>query len=236
MVEKPRLQEYREREGLDLAEEQGWRNKMVMGMDFGEGRSPYMERRDRTFGRRGGRPVGTTGAITGQVKRPGAKLGGETPTGSGIQPTMGQTPYAGFLQELTKPIEYKGRAEERFRAARGQIQAGTKMEMGQMEKYMGGRGFRGGESGIADVAMGRVARGGAERLGQASQQIAESEAARAQGYAGLELQRKLGAGGLALTGEEGAMDRMMQYYGGRQVAERAEWTPWWQGMASGGGY
>lgn len=209
----------------------------MIGMDFGEGRSPYMERRDRTFGRGGGRPIGTTGAITGKVKRPkGDMLGGETPTGSGIQPTMGQTPYAGFLQSLTQPIEYKGRAEERYRTARGQIQAGTKTQMGQMEKYMGGRGFRGGESGIADVAMGRIARGGAERLSAASQQIAESEAGRAQGYAGLNLQRMLGAGGLALTGEEGAMDRLMQYYGGRQAGERAEWQPYWSGMAGGGGY
>lgn len=215
-----------------------------MGRDFGGGRSPYMERRDRTFGRRGGRPtgttaqaggqVGTTGQITGQVEQPGGLT--PTPTGSGIQPTMGQTPYAGFLKSLAQPIEYEDRSQQRFNLARGQIQAGTKIQMGQMEKYMGGKGFRGGESGIADVAMGRIARGGAERMATATGQIAESEAERAYGYAGLNLQRQLGAGGMALRGEEGAMGTMMQYYGGRMGAEQAQWQPWWSGTAGGGGY
>jgi len=214
----------------------------MLGMNFGEGRSPYMERRDRTFGRRGGRPtgttaqVGTTGQVTGQVEAPGGDALAGTPTGSGIQATQGQSPYAGFLKSLAQPIEYQDRSKQRFNLAREQIQRGTGIEAAQMQKYMGGKGFRGGESGIADTALGRIARGGAERLSTASQQIAESEAERAQGYAGLNLQRQLGGGGLALTGEEGAMDRMMQYYGGRQTAEQRQWQPWWSGMAGGGGY
>lgn len=213
---------------------------MALGMDFGERkRSPYMERRDRTFRRTGGRPpdVGQ-GQPPGGTTTQGAAQAGEatTPTGSGIQETQKQTPYAGFLKSLAQPIEYQDRSQQRFNLARGQIQAGTKMQMGQMEKYMGGKGFRGGESGIADTAMGRIARGGAERMGQVTGQIAESEAERGYGYAGLNLQRQLGGGQMALAGEEGALNRMMQYYGGQQQAEQRQWQPWWQGLSQGGGY
>jgi len=50
----------------------------------------------------------------------------------------------------------------------------------------------------------------------------------------MNLQRKLGGAGLALTGEEGALNRALEYYRTKLGAETAEWQPWWQGMASGG--
>ena len=199
---------------------------MALGFDFNE-TSPYLKRRDQIFGRPGGRPVGTTGAITGQVPRPGEA----TPTGSGIAQEMGQSPYAGFLQQLTQPIDYQDRSQQRYNIARGYIQSGTRTAMEQAKTYMGGRGFRAGEAGIADTALGRIATGGAERLSRAGLEIGESEAARRQQYEQLELQRKLGGGQLALTGEEGALNRMMEYYRSRLGAETAEYQPWWSGMA-----
>ena len=203
---------------------------MALGFDFNE-MSPYLKRKEQVYGRPGGRPVGTTGTITGQVQQPGAA----TPTGSGIQQEMGQSPYAGFLQGLTQPIDYQDRSQQRYNIARGFIQSGTRTAMEQAKTYMGGRGFRGGESGMADVALGRIATGGAERLSRAGLEISESEAARRQQYEQLELQRKLGGGQLALTGEEGALNRMMEYYRARLGAETAEYQPWWQGMATGYG-
>jgi len=201
----------------------------MLGYDFSEA-SPYMKRREQVYGRPGGRPVGTTGAITGQVTQPGA-----TPTGSGIESEMGQSPYAGFLQSLTRPIGYEDRSQQRYNIARGQIQSGTRTAMEQAKTYMGGRGFRGGESGIADTALGQIATGGAQRLSQAGLEIGESEAARRQQTEMMNLQRMLGGGQLALTGEEGALNRMMEYYRARLGAETAEYTPWWSGMSSGYG-
>ena len=206
---------------------------MALGFDFSE-RSPYTRRKEEVYGRTGGRPVGTTGAITGQVTPPTA-TSTATPTGSGISTDMGQSPYAGFLSSLAQPIDYQDRSQQRYNIARGQIQSGTRTAMEQAKTYMGGRGFRGGESGIADTALGQIATGGAERLGRAGLEIGESEAARRHQYEQLDLQRKLSGGQLALTGEEGALNRMMEYYRSKLMAETAEYQPWWSGMASGYG-
>lgn len=193
---------------------------MALGFDFNE-MSPYQKRREQVYTRPGGRPTGTTTT--------------PTPTGSGISTDMGQSPYAGFLQQLTQPIDYQDRSQQRYNIARGYIQSGTRTAMEQAKTYMGGRGFRGGESGYADVPFARIATGGAERLSRAQAEIGESEAARRQQYEQLELQRKLGGGQLALTGEEGALNRMMEYYRARLGAETAEYQPWWSGMSVGYG-
>jgi len=205
---------------------------MPLGFDFSEA-SPYEKRQDRAYGRRSGRPVGTTGTtgtITGKVDDPRAT---GTPTGSGISSEMGKSPYAGFLKSLTEPIGYESRYQQRYNIARGQIQSGTRTALGQAEEYMGGKGFRGGESGIADTALGRIATGGAERLSRASLEIGESEAARRAEVERLNLQRKISGAGISLTGEEGALNRLMEYYRTKVGAETAQWQPWWSGMASG---
>ena len=175
---------------------------------------------DDIYGRPNGRPVGATGQ--------------NTQTGSGIQGTMQQSPYAGFLSGLAQPIQYQDQSQQRYNLAREQIQGGTRMQAEQMRRYMGGRGFRGGESGIADTALGGVFRGGAERLGQASRGIEADEAGRAQQYDLLNLQRQLGGGGLALQGEEGAMDRMMQMWQSMIGSQQGAWQPYWSGVASPG--
>ena len=207
---------------------------MALGFDFNEA-SPYLKRKEQAYGRPSGRPVGTTGTITGRVTEPGTPgtTGTATPTGSGIATEMGQSPYAGFLKGLTKPIQYEDRTQQRFNIARGGIQSGTRTALEQASTYMGGKGFRGGESGIADTALGKIATGGAERLSRASLEIGESEAARRSEYEALDLQRKISGAGISLSGEEGALNRMMEYYKAKLSAETAEFQPWWQGLASG---
>jgi len=106
--------------------------------------------------------------------------------------------------------------------------------MEQLAGKLGGRGFRGGESGYADTAYAGEARAGAERLTRASQEIATSEADRAMQYSQLNLQRMGIGGGLALRGEEGVLGRELEYYRSKLGAETAKYAPWWQGMASGG--
>jgi len=209
--------------------------KMAFGYSFEK--SPFMARRDRVFSRRGGRPRNTLpGTIGGGVTDPSQGYVGEQAehTQTQMELTASKSPYAKFLESLTKPIEYKSRAKERWNLARGQIQGATKLEAEQMKTYMGGKGFRGGESGIADTALGRVARGGSERLSEASRMIALSEADRAQQYEMMNLQRLLGGGQLALGGEEGAYNRLMDYYRNKLGGETGEWTPYWQGLTGGG--
>ena len=180
--------------------------------------SPHTKRKEQVYSKPGGRPVGTTA---------------KTPTGSGIAPEMGQSPYAGFLKSLTEPLQYESRYQQRFNLARGGIQSATRTALEQAKTYMGGKGFRAGESGIADAPISAIATKGAERLTKAGLEIGESEAARRAEYDRMELQRKMGGGQLALTGEEGALNRMMEYYKAKLSAETAEWQPWWAGISGG---
>lgn len=204
--------------------------------------SPYTQRRNQVYSRPTGRPAGATAPLTrGAVTPPTTGTPApQTPTGSGVSPNMQQSAYAPFLQQLTQPIEYQSQQQERYGLAQEQIQRGTRLEAEQMRRYMGGRGFRGGESGIADTALGGVFRGGAERLSQASRAISQDEAAREAQYAQMNLQRMLGAGQLGLGGEEltlagqeGAMNRMMQMWQSMIQSQQGRFQPYWQTQAQG---
>ena len=181
--------------------------------------SPYTKRKEQVYSKPGGRPVGTTAKTT--------------PTGSGIAPEMGQSPYAGFLKGLTEPLQYENRYQQRFNLARGGIQSATRTALEQAKSYMGGKGFRAGESGIADAPISAIATKGAETLSRAGLEIGESEAAKRAEYDRMELQRKMGGAQIALSGEEGALDRMMRYYEAKLGAETREWQPWWAGISGG---
>lgn len=196
-----------------------------MEYDFGDRRSSFKERRDRTYPRANGRPLGG-----GTAEKTG---GGLTETGSGVSGGMKQSPYARFLAGLAKPIAYKDESQRRWNLAREREQSITKLQVEQGRKYMGGKGFIPGESGIADTAMSRIITAGGERMSRASREVALTEADRKKEYDMMNLQRMMGAGGLALTGEEGAQQRMLEYYRSKLGAETAEWKPWWQGMAGG---
>lgn len=79
------------------------------------------------------------------------------------------TPEGGLTDEERQRI---------YNLNRRQIQGATNAAAGELERSLSGRGFRGGESGIADTALAGVHMAGAERLGQASTQLAMEEAKR----------------------------------------------------------
>ncbi len=127
---------------------------MALGMDFG---SPYERRQNEVYGRSGGRPVGSTGSITKAVEA-------RSPTGSGIAPEVGQSPYAGFLKGLTQPVAspYQSQFKQRANLLRGYTQGAYATAAEGTREAMGSRGFRAGESGIADTAIGKIQKAGAE--------------------------------------------------------------------------
>ena len=100
-----------------------------------------------------------------------------------------------------------------------------------MKTWMGGRGFRAGEAGIADVPLMQIARGGQEQLSRAAGGLAAEEARIAPQIglqtAGLDLQRLLGGGQLALAGEEGIQNRLLQYLALLSGAEQQRFQPYW---------
>jgi hypothetical protein len=154
--------------------------------------------------------------------------------------SINQSPYQNLIGELQDPINIETGLtapwyQQAFNRMRGQIQTGTKTNLEQMQKYTGGRGFRPGESGMADTLMGGVARQGAERLASGSGELAAHQLERGFGQKlsleQLNLQRKLGGAGLALEGEEGALNRMMQMYGLQTQEELARWQPYWAGIS-----
>ena len=214
-----------------------------MALVYGQAQSLWQKRQNQVYGRSGGRPVGTTSRtilapLAGQPTQP--NTGTPSPPGSGIDPNMAQSPYANFLQQLAQPIQYQDLSAQRLGLAREAIQGQTRTGLQQAQRYMGGRGFRGGESGIADTAFQNIIRGGQEQLSTATRQIEADEAARAQGYAGLNLQRmlggaQLGLGGqeLQLAGQEGALNRMMQMWQSMIGSQQGAWQPYWQGLSTG---
>jgi len=178
---------------------------------------------DQLFGKTGGRPLTTPGMVTGQVQRPETTSTPTSPELAGME----KSPYSQFLAGLGQPIPFEGRYQQRYNIARGQIQGGTRTALEQMKTFMGGKGFRAGESGYADVPLERIATGGAERLSRAGLQIGESEAERKQAYDMMNLQRMIGGGQLGLAGEEGIQNRLLQYLALLSGTEQQRWQPYW---------
>lgn len=89
-----------------------------------------------------------------------------------------------------------------YNLARRQTQGATNAAAGEMEQKLSGKGFRAGESGIADTALGQIYSKGAEQLGSFGQQIASQEAkdrfAQNMELNNANLGRLTGGGGLAL--------------------------------------
>ena len=62
-----------------------------------------------------------------------------------------------------------------FNVGRGQIQTSTDIAMEQMRELLGSRGFRAGESGIADTILGGIAKEGQRTLSQFGKEISIEE-------------------------------------------------------------
>jgi hypothetical protein len=106
-----------------------------------------------------------------------------------------------WLSQLNVPIEERGvlsdaERQRMFNLARRQSAGAMGAGMETLKEQLGGRGFRVGESGAADTAMGKYILGSQEALSQQGTEIATDEAKRRAELAGLNIQRLTGAGGL----------------------------------------
>lgn len=159
--------------------------------------------------------------------------GGMTTPPTQVQPREFPS-YGGDMTEwlnmLKQPITAQVGLGERerqqiYNQARGQIQGATRTGMEQMREMMGGRGFRAGESGIADTAIGGVAQAGRQGLQNVSQNIAISEAQNrfAQNMAlnQANLQR-MGVGGQMALGGRGQDIQRELGWGGLDVTQRGQ--------------
>lgn len=140
-----------------------------------------------------------------------------------------------WQQKLAQPVQIKtGLSEiERKRIyglGRRQATGAQQASMERMREMMGGKGFRMGESGIADTAMGQMMSTGAEQLGGMAQEQALSERQRrfeeASTTAGITTQR-LAAGmqgkvGLAQAGSAAAAARIHAELGREQLGWQKE--------------
>ncbi len=110
-----------------------------------------------------------------------------------------------WLDQLKEPVDEQiGLTEDErqgiYNLGRRQMQGAYNTAAETMREKMGGRGFRAGDSGVADTAVGQIISQGAERLGAYGQEIAVGEAKnrfqQKATIAQLNQQRLLGAGGL----------------------------------------
>ena len=191
---------------------------------------------------RGGRPLGTAGTppITGGgVAAPGTAT--DTTATNPALAGMAQSPYQRFLGGLGKGMDLgAGRtgAEEQdiFNRMRERIQGMGKIQETQYTRGMGARGFREGESGIVGRGLSDIRTGTQERLSGAARDVAISSQEKAFGeraqQAQLNLQRMLGGGGMALQGEQSAMQNLLSMYGMMSGSEHQRWSPYWGGMSN----
>lgn len=138
-----------------------------------------------------------------------------------------------FLEQLKQKGEAPqiGTAEEErqgvYNLARRQTQGATKTAGEQLQGAMGGKGFRGGESGIADTALAGIYNQGAERMGQmASQQsIAEVKNRFDQSLATnrMDLDRLLGGGGISAQMAQAAASRAASAASSKLGQDRLAW-------------
>jgi hypothetical protein len=117
---------------------------------------------------------------------------------------------ATWEQELQTPITADIGLSERdrqgiYNLARKQVQGGWGAAAETLKGQLAGRGFRVGETGFADVPLAQMYSQGVEQLGNVGRDIALEERKRRfeenQALASLNLQRSLGAGGIAAQRE-----------------------------------
>jgi len=138
-----------------------------------------------------------------------------------------------YMKQLEQPIRggavgmTGAESAAKYGLARRQIQGGTKAAMEQAKSAMGGRGFRAGESGIADSAMASIASQGAERLGASATEQALAETQRVDqlraNQAGLNLQRATGAGQIGVGFAQAGAQRTAAKLSAETAANRLAW-------------
>jgi len=106
-----------------------------------------------------------------------------------------------WLGQLDKPVEEgvlsEAERQNIYNLARRQNQGALNTGVETAKEQLGSRGFRAGESGFADSAIGEMIRKNQETMGQVGVGIGKEEAQRRERIAELNLNRLLGAGGIA---------------------------------------
>jgi len=147
-------------------------------------------------------------------------------------------PLQDWLSQLNKPIEAglsKGDMQREYNQMRQQIQGGTGAMAESMKEQLAGRGFRVGESGAADTALGNIFTQGGANLAKAGTDVYLDEARRKQDLAGMNLNRLLGAGGL--EAQDAASRRAAGIAGGQLDWEKEKFGqvfPWEKEQAAFG--
>ena len=143
---------------------------------------------------------------SGKRNIPKVRQGGRPPA----EPNS-PTQLSYWQQGLSTPITADiGLSDEErqgiYNLARRQSQGATNAAASELEQKLGTKGFRAGESGIADTALGQLYSKGAESLGQFGQKAALSEAENRFGQnmelSNANLNRLTAGGQLALGGLE----------------------------------
>lgn len=124
-----------------------------------------------------------------------------------------------------------------FNVGRGQIQTSTDVAMEQMRELLGSKGFRAGESGIADTLLGGIAKEGQKTLSQFAKEQTIEESRR-------RFQEALARGNFELLEREFGLKRemfghgkemeaiqmlMQMFFGGQQVQQQ-RYEPYWQAL------
>jgi len=122
----------------------------------------------------------------------------------------------------------EGERQNIYNLARRQTQGATKTAGEQLQGAMGGKGFRAGESGIADTALANIYNQGAERLGQQAtqQSIAEVNNRFNQSLATnrLDLDRLLGGGGISAQLAQVAASRAASSAASKLGQDQLSWS------------
>jgi hypothetical protein len=133
-----------------------------------------------------------------------------------------------WLQQLQTPAEEKGalsdtERRQMFNLARRQSAGALNTGLSTLRSELGGHGFRGGESGIADSALANLVRSNQEALSQEGTKIAMDEAQRRERLAELGQNRLLGAGGLSAQLESIAAQRAAASGANKNAAAQLAW-------------
>jgi len=129
-----------------------------------------------------------------------------------------------------------------FNVGRGRIQTATNVAMEQMKETLGEKGFRPGDSGLADTILGKIAMKGQEELSGFGRQIEAQESVRRfmeslqKGKFGLE-EKRFGLEGEKFEYGQGmeAIKLLMALFGMGQQNQQSAYAPYWESILSYGG-
>ena len=154
-------------------------------------------------------------------------------------------PFAQLEKSYASDIDVGLSEKERtniFNVGRGRIQTATNVAMEQMKETLGEKGFRAGDSGLADTILGKIAMKGQTELSEFGRQIESQESIRRfmekldLGRFGLQ-EKKFGLEGKKFEYGQGmeAIQLLMSLFGIGQQNQATAYAPYWQSILGYGG-